>query len=221
MYDRLTGSVWHQFTGEPVIGPLAGSGAVLDFFPILLTTWQEWAAEHPDSTVLSLETGIFPPNFYVPESDERSTYYDYFNSPETMFTVWKRSPELETKDVVLGVGVGDSYKAYPVAALNQDRVVNDELGGSEIVVIASSSSQAARAYARAGQQFALSGDHAAAEGLPKTLVDAKGLVWQVTEEGLVSSAAPSQTLQRIPTNMAFWFGWYQFHPDTEVYRPPP
>jgi hypothetical protein len=53
MYDRLTRSVWNQFTGVPVIGPLAEDGARLSFFPVLLTTWQEWVEEHPDTTVLS------------------------------------------------------------------------------------------------------------------------------------------------------------------------
>ena len=28
MYDRATNTLWHQFTGEPVIGELAGMGGV-------------------------------------------------------------------------------------------------------------------------------------------------------------------------------------------------
>ena len=52
MYDRLTNSLWNQLTGEPVIGPLWDSGIKLDFFPVLLTTWEEWLELHPDTTVL-------------------------------------------------------------------------------------------------------------------------------------------------------------------------
>ena len=40
--------------------------------------------------------------------------------------------------MVLGLSAGDAYKAYPVWALQQERVVNDTLAGAEIVIIASS-----------------------------------------------------------------------------------
>ena len=60
MYDRLTNSLWNQFTGEPVIGPLWDSGIRLDFFPVLVTTWEEWVELHPDTTVLDRNTGLYP-----------------------------------------------------------------------------------------------------------------------------------------------------------------
>ena len=214
MYDRTTNSIWHQFTGEPVIGPLAHSGIKLSFFPVTLTTWKEWLAEHPDTTVISNDTGLYPATLYVSESDSRAIYYDYFNSPETMFPVPYRSGVLDDKDVVLGVGIGDSFKAYPVAELQRELLVNDIVGGAEIVVIGSSSSQAARAYERDGQVFSLG---AASAGLPSTLVDSDGNRWLVTEEFVMNESAPSQKLKRVPTHMSFWFGWYQFHQDTELY----
>ena len=217
MYDRLTGSLWHQFTGEPIIGPLWDSGIKLPFFPVLLTTWEEWAAEHPDTTVLSQETGLYPAEFYVPRDDPRSIYYDYWVNPDTRFPVWKRSDALETKEVVLGLAVDDSFKAYPVAALQQDRVINDSVGGTDVVVIASPNSEAARVYERGEFRFALGADASAAAGLPTELVDSDGGVWQVTEEHLVSAADASHVLGRLPTHMSFWFGWFQFHPDTEIY----
>ena len=52
MYDRGTKSLWHQFTGEPVVGALVGSGIELELLPIVLTTWGDWLAAHPDTTVL-------------------------------------------------------------------------------------------------------------------------------------------------------------------------
>ena len=218
MYDRATRTLWHQFTGEPVIGPLADSGIKLPYFPVDLTTWGEWLARHADTTVLSLATGIYPPTFYVPESDPRATYYDYFNSPDTMFPVWKRSDALETKEVVLGLGIGDEFRAYPVAVLQRDRVVNDVLGGQEVVVIGSSFSQGARAYERGGRSFSMGEDDDATEALPTSLVDSSGVQWWVTEDYLVNASDASQRLRRIPSQMSFWFGWYQFHPDTQVYE---
>ena len=87
MYDRLTNSLWNQLTSEPVIGPLWDSGIKLDFFPVSLTTWEEWLELHPDTTVLDQETGVYPAEFYTPENNPQSIYYEYFESPETMFPV--------------------------------------------------------------------------------------------------------------------------------------
>ena len=217
MYDRATNSLWHQFTGEPIIGPLADSGIKLPFFPVLLTTWEEWLAEHPNTTVLSLETGFYHPSAYRPQSDPIAVYQHYFNSPDTLYPVPNRSDALDTKEVVLGLSVGDAHKAYPVDVLQSERVVNDALGDVEIVVIASSESQAASAYERRGQRFAIGAEDSTAGGLPTALLDSDGVSWHVTDDYLVSTADPPGRLKRLPTHMSFWFGWYAFHLDTGIY----
>ena len=65
-YDRATQSLWSSLLGELVIGPLADSGIKLPFFPVVLTTWEEWLAEHPTTSVLSNDTGVYPARFYTP-----------------------------------------------------------------------------------------------------------------------------------------------------------
>ncbi len=217
MYDRTTGSLWRQFTGEPVIGTLADRDIRLDFFPVLLTTWEEWTSLHPDTTVLDIEASLYPANSYAPESDVRSIYHAYFTSPDTMFPVWNRSDALETKAVVLGVAVGESHKAYPVSALQQKRVINDNVGDKPILVIASSSTQAARVYERGDVGEFSTPEGTAGGGLPSQLTDAAGGVWKVTEDHLVNTADESLKLNRVPTHMSFWFGWFASYPDTEVY----
>ena len=217
MYDRETFSLWNQETGQPVIGELADSGIQLNFFPTLLTTWGEWTDEHPDTTVLALDTGVSQPGRYFPEDNPNATYYEYFNTPGTMFPVWIRDDSLEAKDVVLGVNVGEAQKAYPVSVLQVERVVNDTLGETNVVVLGSEISQAAKAYERGDQEFSrVEGD--TSTGVPMKLVDQSGHVWDVTEEALVNAADSSLTLPRIPTHSSFWFGWYAFYPDTELYE---
>ncbi len=216
MYDRATFSVWHQFTGEPVIGPQVGVAEPLSFFPLLQTTWAEWRAEHPDTTVLSLETGIYPE--YPRESDAASIYHEYRANPLTMFPVARRNDTLGTKDLVIGVRIDENYKAYPVEALQKDRVVNDQVGDTEIVVVAAGESDAARVYRRQGQSFQLDPESSSDPAFPKGLVDGDGGKWQVTEEHIVNSTDDSLKLERIPTHTSFWFGWYNFHPNTEVYK---
>ena len=217
MYDRETLSLWNQETGQPVIGELADSGIQLNFFPTLLTTWGEWTDEHPDTTVLALDTGVSQPGRYFPEDNPNATYYEYFNTPGTMFPVWIRDDSLEAKDVVLGVKIGEAQKAYPVSVLQVERVVNDTLGETNVVVLGSEISQAAKAYERGDQEFSrVEGD--TSTGVPMKLVDQSGHVWDVTEEALVNASDSSLTLPRIPTHSSFWFGWYAFYPDTELYE---
>ena len=216
MYDRLTNSLWNQFTGEPIIGPLWDSGMQLDFFPVLVTTWEEWVGLHPDTTVLDIDTGLYPPSTYKSESNREAIYYDYFNSPNTMFAVPDRDNRLETKDVVLGIEVNGSYKAYPIAELGESLVVNDVVGGEGVVVLGSPGGQGARAYLRGDRLFGIPVVEDVG-GLPLALVDSDGGKWSVTEEFLVSDADESVKLARIPTHMSYWFGWFQFHSDTELY----
>ena len=219
MYDRLTNSLWNQLTSEPVIGPLWDSGIELDFFPVMLTTWEEWLELHPDTTVLSQDTGVYHRSFYVPEDNPEAIYFDYFNDPATMFPVPDRDDGLTTKDIVLGVQLNGAAKAYASNALRIHRIINDVVGGEDIVVVGSATSEGARAYHRDGRTFELvTGDDVAVNlRLPSKLVDADGVEWQVTEEYLINTADESQKLARIPTHMSFWFGWFQFHPDTELF----
>ena len=219
MYDRATNTLWSSLLGEPVIGPLADSGLKLEVFPVVLTTWGEWLAEHPDTTVLSLETGVYPAASYRPESESTSIYYDYRQNPETIFPVWNRDGRLETKDEVLGVSIGGHHKAYPVEVLQRERVVNGQVGDTRVVIVASSISSEARVYASEGQGFALPQEEAGHEAVPASLVDSNGTRWHATEAGLVNSADSSQTLARIPSHVSFWFAWFAFHPDTELYDP--
>ena len=216
MYDRATRSLWNQFIGEPVIGPLADSGIRQPFFPSVVTTWGEWWDEHPDTTVLSQDTGIYPAEFYVPEDNPLAIYYNYFTSEEVMFPVWLRDETFQPKQVVVGLTVGESAKAYSVRDLQAERLVNDTVGGMNLVVVASPESRAGRIYERGDLTFTPVDDDNP-DLAPAALLDDSGARWTVTEEGLVADADSKRRLPRIPSITSFWFGWYQYHPDTEIY----
>ena len=219
MYDRATRSLWNQFSGEPIIGTLANSGIRQPFFPSVVSTWGEWLEEHPDTTVLSRETDIYPPEFYVPEDDPRAIYYSYFTSDEVMFPVWLRDPVFEPKEVVVGITIQSASKAWRVADLQDVRLVNDTVGGVDIVIVASPDSRSGRVYERAGARFSTA-DNGEVPGPPSILADSTGSRWNVTEQALVNADDPGIKLLRIPTTTSFWFGWYQYHPETEIFEPP-
>ena len=195
MYDRKTNTLWRQFTGEPVVGSLADSGIRLPFFPVVVTTWSEWVTAHPDTLVLDIDTGIYSSRAYVPESDPSSIYYDYFNSPDTMFPVARRSSLLDTKAVVFGLRLESQAKAYPLDRLVEAGVVNDELSGTALVIVTDPEARAARAYRRGDRRFAIDPAEPDVRG-SRLLLDQDGSQWEVTEEALVNAEEPSLRLER-------------------------
>ena len=111
---------------------------------------------------------------------------------------------------MLGVRAGGEAKAYTVSGLQERRVVNDEVGGTAIVIVASSESEAARVYERGSVSLSLGDDDAT--GTPSEIVDSEGGVWKVTEEALVNEES-GQELPRVPAQIALWMSWHAFFPD--------
>lgn len=62
MYDRQTETYWSQLDGSAVVGPLVPRQ--LTVLPNTVTTWAEWRESHPDTEVLSRNTGIYPKSNY-------------------------------------------------------------------------------------------------------------------------------------------------------------
>ncbi len=58
MYDLVTKSVFDTFTGEAVSGPLRHQGVVLNQATVVTTTWGEWKAAHPTTTIVARDGGI-------------------------------------------------------------------------------------------------------------------------------------------------------------------
>ena len=113
MYERAAGeqSLFSQVQGHGVSGP--GAKQPLKTLPVELTTWQDWRARHPNTTVASLQTGH-------QRDYTRNPYGDYFSTPNLMFPVQKKSDRLPQKQRVLGLWSGDSFLAVPLS-LTQTR----------------------------------------------------------------------------------------------------
>jgi len=129
-----------------------------------------------------------------------------------MVPMGRRSDLLESKAVVLGLRIEGRAKAYPLERLVQEPVVNDRVESTPVVVVTNSDSKAARAYKWEGCQFIL-----VPEGESANLLDENGTRWQVMEEALISSEDATRRLERVSGHMAFWFGWFDSFPLTEVY----
>jgi hypothetical protein len=194
MYDQATHSLWNQFTGRPVVGPLTGSGIELEVLPVTVTTWQDWQAQHPDTKVLSLDTG------YERDYTPGQPYGDYFASDELMFPMLVPDERLAPKDYVFALRADGHERAWPLADFAGGRVINSEVGDLDVVLIGDAATRTVRAYESGGREFA-----AASE--PTTLV-ADGQSWQIEEDALVGP--DGARLPRLPGHIAYWFAWQGF-----------
>ena len=214
MYDRPTNTLWHQFRGEPVVGELADSGITLEVLPMVLTTWADWLTTHPETLVLDADTGVYPAEGYYPESHNRSIYFAYRAQADTMFPVPNRSDVLPTKSQVLGITFNGQPRAYPQDILDTEPVVNDTLGGGNLVVVTTDEGGGSRVFQRGDLEF-LQIERGEAGII--MLIDNKGGSWILTEDALVDVQDPSVILPRLPSRTAYWFGWFSFYPNTEVF----
>jgi len=204
MYDQQTKSLWHHMRGEPVVGPLADSGIRLTPRPVVTTTWQEWVRRHPRTVVLDIDTG------HVRDYTPGRPYGAYYASPETMFPVFPRSSRLATKDVVFVLRLDPDRKLYPLGVFDGEPVVNDTVGTTPVVVFGQSATRTVRAYERGHLRFR------SGPGPDELIAERTGERWRIEEEALVS-APGGRRLARLAGHLAYWFGWFAFHPDTPVY----
>ena len=170
---------------------------------------------HPDTTVLDIKPGVYPITSYSPEDDRQSIYFRSRNTPEIIFPGPERADVLETKSQVLGLALNGKSIAYPLDLLSRRLVVNDTLGGQDLVVAAADWGVAARGYQRKTHEFSLL--MTGSEDGSHILTDLNDRWWRVGEDALVLLEDPRQRLPRLPSPASDWFGWYVFHPDTQIY----
>ncbi len=195
MYDTLTKSLWNQFTGRPVVGKLAKSGIELNVLPVVITSWQDWLAAHPDTTALSLDTGF--------ERDYRpgQAYSEYFASPDLMFPVVIRDRRLAPKDRIFVLRDGANEMAWALSLFRGGTVIHDKVGPRDVVLIGNAQTETVRAYESGGRTFV------ATEQDPFQ-VTSGGTQWTVTEDSLAGPGG--ERLARLPGHVAYWFAWQSY-----------
>ena len=205
MYDAATKSLWSTLTGSPVVGPLVGKGIVLRPLFLVTTTWGEWRRRHPETRVLSEDTG------FSRDYSEGAAYRDYFASQRLMFTVPKLDDRLPNKAEVLAVRIAEAsgmHLAIAQSFLAAHPVYHDRVAAVDFVVLTDTSG-ANRVYD--ARDIAL----VSWDGID-TARDRSGGNWKVSEARLIGPRG--EIRERLPAHRAFWFGWYAAFPDTRLVK---
>ena len=170
LYDRNTESLWSQIMGKAVAGKLKGT--LLPQIPVTHTSWKDWVKNHPDTMVLSRDTGSR-------RNYRDSPYAGYEKTRRLYFKVSHKSPaNYHPKERVIGLEINGHFKAYPYKELSKNGKAEftDSFAGSNLKI--------------SWNEEAQSGNI--------TNTDGKAL----------------------PVISSYWFAWFTFHPDTEIYTAP-
>lgn len=232
MVDRETGTHWVQLEGRALAGDLKGRR--LEPHPTDLVPWAAWRELHPDGRVLvpPKEPGRYGRDAIDYAHDPHPGYAE--DHGDIRFPVEHLDDRLPAKAVVAGRlpdATGGPAVAYPLEDLPDPGIAVDAEARLLLVRVGGAvrgfevGDRAARAEgqtateetegseATSGTVWTLDGrDLVAPDG---TRFDA--LTGRPREGSPASGTAPA--LAPADLRRAYWFGWADFHPDTEVRRP--
>lgn len=128
MYNRTSDSkkesLWSHVLGEAIVGEFTGTK--LKVLSSDVIRYRDWKKLHPNTTVLSKDTGTIRSYGYDP-------YGDYYTSNDVSFGASFNDTRLHPKEFVLGIQIGGKYKAYHSEALKVGET-KDTFNGETIFI---------------------------------------------------------------------------------------
>ncbi len=210
MYDHQTESLWSHILGQAIAGDFAGTN--LTFIPALHTNWQTWKELHPDTLVIS-------PNLFGRDSYE--SYYisqregvigqgSFGGGPE-------RGSDIYPKEYVIGVRLVGQAKAYPFSALHKEPVINDQIGEIPLAVFFDQLALSGTVFDRRLQDGSVL--TFASEINERRVLDTETQSeWDILTGQAVNGPLEGTQLTPVPITYSFWFGWIDYHTESEVYE---
>ena len=135
MYDHRTESLWSQILSKAVTGPMTGTP--LRTFPLVETSWKDWKSHHPDTLVLSIQTGYTRPYHQDPYGQSRLGGFGRGIRGEK----------------ALGVIIGEKAKTYPFKQLKKVKEfpLKDQVGNQTVLIYFEQKTKKAWATDEAGE----------------------------------------------------------------------
>ena len=220
MWDRQTETWWQQFTGEGIVGELAGKK--LTMLPASIISFSDFRTANPQGKVLSRDTGFS-------RSYGNNPYAGYDRADETPFLFrGDLDGRLLPKERVATVTIGQVDAAFPFSILENERAVNYAVNGKDVVVFFKSGTVSAL-----DKSSIKKSRNVGATGVFDTRVDGESLTFRADGDGFVDNQTgsvwnilgqavegPLEGTDLTPIVHAnhFWFSWEAFKPDTLIYE---
>jgi hypothetical protein len=205
MWDRHRDVRWSQVAATAFeVGDQRGGddggllGRSLREFRLFWTTWNRWRSRHPDTLVMTEETGLarnYNRDPYGSYGPPVSGHYALGEPRQPNFPLLTYD-EADEKRVVVGSRTSNGAIAFDKRALMESSVMTGSVGETPVVAVADRELAVGYVYANPdraevepdGDEYAVDGRTAPPDELP---------------------------LDRLGAFDAMWFAWYGFYPDTE------
>jgi hypothetical protein len=187
--DKATGSWWRQANGEAIAGPLKGQS--LEEIESQQVTLARWLAMHPASLIMQPDPLL---------AGKYSKSFDYETGRSRSSLTGTDSVSWNDKAWVVGVTQNGESVAYDWNRLKRDRVINDLVAGTPIVIALANDTASFVVYARpdTASRFTVRND---------SLVGAN----QVYD---LSGRSAKDRLTQLKASQEFWHSWRTFQPNT-------
>jgi hypothetical protein len=208
MRDEETGSWWQQVTGEAILGPL--KGRKLELLPHDEIAFGTWKRERAGGRVLRPDPEIAAAQQYAPANwAERVGRY-----PAPIRA--GQSDELAPRSLIAGIQIGGESRAYVLESLKDQRVVNDIVAGTPVLIVIGDDGKSVRGFERKLEGRVLSFKLKDPIGGGR-LIDAEtSSEWDFTGTA-ISGQLSGKRLPRVFVLKDFWFDWKAYNPATSVY----
>ncbi|MFQ5355546.1 MAG: DUF3179 domain-containing protein [Mariprofundaceae bacterium] len=123
LYDKKTESLWSQLESKAITGKRLGEK--LKTLPVLHTTWKYWFKKHPDTSVLSRQTGYS-------RDYNRDPYAGYESDKSIYFPVQHHDNRLHLKTWVIGLEMNGKTRAWPLDGLKKTGGVHETWQGRNL-----------------------------------------------------------------------------------------
>lgn len=189
--DVTTKSWWRQVSGEAITGKLKGQQLPEVFST--QTTLTDWLQLNPSSLIMQAD-----PSF-IKSYD--STFKFESGASKSKLT-GTDSLSWKDKSWVIGVKAGKETKAYDWNQLKKEKIIQDKIGTTPVLIVLSKNDKSFFAFERPGDNsiFNLDGDTLLFEN-HKYRIDGKGI-------DTIFSLKP------LPASQEFWHSWRTFNPGT-------
>jgi len=189
--DATTKSWWRQVTGEAIAGKL--KGLQLPEVYSTQTSLADWLQLNPNSLIMQADEN------FIKSYDSTFKYESGASKSKLTGT---DSLSWKDKSWVIGVKAGKERKAYDWNQLKKEKLIQDKIGATPILIVLSKNEKSFFAFERPAENsiFNLNGDTLLLDN-HKYRIDGKGI-------------DTSFSLNPLPASQEFWHSWRTFNPGT-------
>ena len=188
MRDIETGTLWSHLLGRGMRGE--HRGVQLEMLPAAMTSWADWKARHPDTSLLAMTR----------------------TSRKYLQRVW-RNP----RPFVFGIplGPGEPSPAVAIEKLQSEKVFNLNVEEESLVVTYQGKGGSVQAFRSRIEDQALNFS-ALREGVMKD--EKTGSEWDTLTGEALSGDFQGKRLTEIPGTISYRQAWKQFHPGDKIFE---